>query len=179
MGENKKKIDNEDGNAQKQRHPVPSQSSQVQGESEEKIAKLENQLKQALADYQNLKRDMEKRLQFEGELVRADVLKSVIGIADDIDIALSQGSEKDMESWRQGVTFILKKMQDAIKQSGARLIECKVGDTFDPRLHEAVGILHEGKDGTIANVVQNGYVLGDVLVRPARVIVNKTNMSNT
>jgi molecular chaperone GrpE len=145
----------------------------------DRVAHLELQLKQALADYQNLKRDMDKRLQFEGDLVRADVLRTLIGIADDVDIALSHKDGGDENGWREGIVMILQKMQSVVEQSGARKIECDVGDMFDPRLHEAVGVLYEGKDGTIAKIVQNGYTLGDVMVKPVRVIVNKHKINNT
>lgn len=164
---------------QPQNPPIADVQQSAQSTSDARIAQLEVQLKQALADYQNLKRDMDKRMQIGGDLVRADVLRSVIGIADDIDIALAHSAGKDEKNWRDGVEFILRKMQGAIEQSGARRIECTTGDVFDPRFHEAVGVLHEGKDGTIAQVVQNGYALGDVIVRPVRVIVNKSKINTT
>jgi len=117
--------------------------------SELRIAELENQLKQALSDYQSLKRDMEKRLQFEGEMVRADVLRSVIGIADDMDIALShkEGADEKSLEGRNGDDFA----EDAVyrRANWARRIECAIGDVFDVPPHEAVGIVNEGKDGTI------------------------------
>ena len=64
----------------------------------------------------------------------------------------------------------------SIEDIGAEIIECKPGDVFDAEVHEAIGVVHEGKkDGTVATVVQNGYRLGDIIVRPARVIVNKVS----
>lgn len=134
---------------------------------------LEIKLKKALADYQNLKRDMENRLQFEGELVKADVLRSIIDLADDIDIAVDH--VEDEKGWREGVTLILEKFRVVIDDMGAEIIECKEGDVFDAKVHEAVGVVYEGEDGTIAKVIQNGYRFGDIIVRPARVIVNKIN----
>lgn len=137
---------------------------------------LDNQLKQALADYQNLKRDMEKRLQFEGDIVRADILRSVIGIADDVDVALDHAA--DDKGWREGITNVLAKFRTVIESMGASMVECKPGDQFDAHVHEAIGVVYEGKEGTIAKVIQNGYKLGDMVVRPARVIVNKSNNIN-
>ena len=132
---------------------------------------LENQLKQALADYQNLKRDMQKRLDFEEEVIRADVLKSVIELADDIDLAVDHVD--DEKGWREGVSMILEKFRKVIDDMGAEIMEVKPGDEFDPEIHEAVGVVYEGKDGTIASILQNGYKMGDIIVRPARVVVNK------
>lgn len=136
---------------------------------------LEGQLKKALADYQNLKRDMEKRLEFEGDLVKADLLRSVIEIADDIDLALDH--TEDEKGWRDGVSQILEKFRATIEEMGAEVIACSKGDTFDPQIHEAVGVVYGDKDGKIAQVVQNGYIIGDKVVRPARVIVHKIKIS--
>ena len=55
---------------------------------DEKVDKLEIQLKKALSDYQNLKRDMDKRLDFEETMIRKSTMRSLIELADDIDLAI-------------------------------------------------------------------------------------------
>lgn len=138
---------------------------------DEKIVELESKLKKALADYQNLKRDMKKQLDFEGSLIRVDLLRSVIGLADDIDVAVDHVD--DDKGWREGVTMILEKFRTVIEDTGAEIIDCKTGDKFNAAEHEAVGVVNEGKDGCISKVVQNGYRLNNIVIRPVRVIVNK------
>jgi molecular chaperone GrpE (heat shock protein) len=49
----------------------------------------------------------------------------------------------------------------------------KKGDKFDPDIHEAVTTVKEGKKGHIFDVLQPGYKLDNVLIRPARVVVSK------
>ncbi len=177
-----------ENNKQKGRVPVNSETKNTQAFSQRtsdmkiheqelvtRVSELEVQLKQALSDYQVLKRDMEKRLQFEGDMLRADVLRSILGIADDMDIALTHKDSDDIKSWRDGLVMILQKIQETISQTGAQVIPVQINDSFDPSAHEAVGIVNEGKDGTIAQVVQNGYVLGEKVIRPARVIVRKNS----
>lgn len=134
-------------------------------------AELESKLKKTLADYQNLKKDMKKQLDFEGSLIRVDLLRSIIGLADDIDVAVDHVN--DEKGWREGVTMILEKFRTVIEDIGAEMIECKSGDKFNAVEHEAVGVVNEGKDGRIAKVVQNGYRLNNIVIRPVRVIVNK------
>lgn len=140
-------------------------------ELEKKVEELENKLKKALADYQNLKKDMDKRLDFESNLLRADLLRSVVDIADDIDVAIDH--VKDEKGWREGVTMILEKFRSSIEGMGAEMIECKPGDQFNAELHEAIGVVYEGDPGTIAKVIQNGYRIGETIIRPSRVMVNK------
>ncbi len=139
----------------------------------DEIEQLENKLKKALADYQNLKKEMERRLDFERNMIRKELIHEVISLADDIDIAIDH--VEDEKGWREGITRILEKFRKTLDDMGAELIKTKQGDKFDASIHEAVGVTHKGEPGTIATVVQNGYRLGDVVIRPVRVIVNKIN----
>ncbi|MBN1618092.1 nucleotide exchange factor GrpE [Candidatus Dojkabacteria bacterium] len=139
----------------------------------EKIGELELQLKKSLADYQNLKREMDKRLDFETSLLRTDLVRQVINVADDIDMAVDRVT--DEKGWRDGILQILEKFRSVITNLGAEIIECKKGDKFDANVHEAIGTLNEGKDGHIARVIQSGYKIGDIIIRPTRVIVSKAN----
>ncbi len=140
---------------------------------------LENQLKQALSDYHNLKREMDKRLDFEQMMIRKDLVNQVIGLADDIDMALDH--TEDEKGWREGVSAILEKFHGVISDLGAEIIETKPGDKFDTDMHEAVGVVSAGvqkkDDGKVTKIVQNGYKIGDVVIRPVRVIVNKFNQN--
>jgi molecular chaperone GrpE len=145
-------------------------------ELRDEIEQLENKLKKALADYQNLKKEMERRLDFERNMIRKELIREVISLADDIDIAIDH--VEDEKGWREGITRILEKFRKTLDDMGAELIETKQGDKFDASVHEAVGVTHKGEPGTIATVVQNGYRLGDVVIRPVRVIVNKINKDN-
>ncbi len=140
-------------------------------DQEKKIKELENQLKKVLSDYQNLKRDMGKRLDFEEVMIRKSVMKDLINLADDIDLAIDKVT--DEKGWREGVRGILEKFYTVIQSLGGEVVSVKKGDKFDPNMHEAIGTVNEGKDGTVVKVVQNGYMLGEVVVRPARVIVSK------
>lgn len=151
------------------KNPIVHENGLKDGQSDKKIKELQEQLKAALSDYQNLKRDMEKRLDFEEKMLRKSIVKEIIELADDIDVALDR--VEDEKGWREGVTQILNKFQKVIGNIGAELIEVKEGDKFDSELHEAVSTTSDGKPDTVANVVQNGYILDDVVIRPSRVVV--------
>lgn len=138
--------------------------------------KLENQLKKALSDYQNLKKDMEKRLNFEEKIIRKNTMRSLLNIADDIDIALDR--VEDEKGWRQGVSQILNKIYDVIGQVGGQMIECKVGNKFNPEVHEVIGTVSEGKEGTVVKIVQNGYRIDEMIIRPVKVIVVRKEVTS-
>ncbi|MBN2100960.1 nucleotide exchange factor GrpE [Candidatus Dojkabacteria bacterium] len=173
VSKNKPKVDVGVGNGDVSSGKQGSKSNQGKNaeRNEEKIQELENSLKKALSDYQNLRKDMEKRLDFEEKVIRSDLLRKIIDLADDIDVAVDH--VEDEKGWREGITQILSKFRLIISEMGGEIIDAKEGDKFNADLHEAVGIVCEGKDGHIAKVVQNGYKLGDMVVRPARVLVNK------
>ena len=71
-----------------------------------------------------------------------------------------------------GVTYINKQLVDVLKQNGAKEIEIKIGDEFDPRFMEAVETDQtETKSNKVKKIINKGYNLNGQLVRPAKVEV--------
>ena len=79
------------------------------------------------------------------------------------------------KSWIDGLLATLSKMSNALGKLDVKSLESNEGDQFDSDIHEAVGVVTEGTPGTIAKVVQQGFVIGEdnKIVRPTRVIVVK------
>jgi molecular chaperone GrpE len=61
-----------------------------------------------------------------------------------------------------------------LEKSGVKRIET-VGKQFDPHRHEAVGVKDSGKDNEVLEEMQAGYMLGETVLRHAKVIVSKGN----
>jgi len=103
---------------------------------------------------------------------RERLLRAFLHVADDLGRAL-RADRTDLESLRQGVRLTRQGLLRLLEQEGAEPIIAQ-GQPFDPTWHEAVGAVPSG-DGvqpeTVVEVVQEGYRLGDRLLRPARVIV--------
>ena len=76
------------------------------------------------------------------------------------------------DSWASGIELIARKLQNILESEGVKRIEAK-GVEFDPNFHEA--ITHEPSDQVesehIIDVIQNGYILGERVIRPALVRV--------
>jgi molecular chaperone GrpE len=103
---------------------------------------------------------------------RERLLRSFLHVADDLQRAL-QADQADSESLRQGVRLTRQGMLRILEQEGAEPVAAQ-GRPFDSTWHEAVGTAPGGRGvqpGTVVEVVQEGYRLGDRLLRPARVIV--------
>ena len=120
--------------------------------TETKTKELENQLKRALADYQNLQKRVEKEkagiIKFANEVL----LLKILGIVD-------------------GLEMVLEQFQKLLESEGFDAVEVKEGDKFDPQVHEAVGTEGEGEE--IVEVMSKAYKLHDKIIRPARVRVGR------
>ena len=75
-------------------------------------------------------------------------------------------------AWAGGIELIVRKFQNLLDGEGVKRIDAK-GAAFDPAFHEAIS--HEPSDevasGHVIAVVQNGYMLGERVIRPAAVRV--------
>lgn len=105
----------------------------------------------------------------------ADVLKCMLSVLDDVHRAVA-ASEKsdDIASLREGERLVAQKFEDALRQKGVSEIEA-CGKEFDPDFHEAVARFAAGEDkkGLVIDVVQRGYMLGEKVLRYAKVVVGE------
>mgnify|MGYP002511048420 CR=1 FL=1 len=104
-----------------------------------------------------------------------DVIKSMLSVLDDMyrAVAASEKSE-DIAALREGERLVLQKFEEALRQKNVTEIEAQ-GVEFNPDFHEAVARFAAGEDkkGLIIDVVQRGYMLGDKVLRYAKVVVGE------
>ncbi len=104
----------------------------------------------------------------------ADVIKGLLPILDDCEIALSALEKSaDSESAKAGTEMIFGKLNTFLKGKGLERIDAK-GKDFDTELHEAVTTFpapSEDQKGKVIDVVQTGYTLGGKVLRYAKVVV--------
>ncbi|MDD2822666.1 MAG: nucleotide exchange factor GrpE [Candidatus Daviesbacteria bacterium] len=138
-----------------------------------KVQSLEDQLKRAVADYQNL----EKRIQDgRSELTKwasGDLVMRILPTLDHLDTALGGASEGDKASgWYKGVELAVKEFKKVLEEEGLQTINIQIMDEYDPRLAEAVET-KEGEENKVLEIVQNGYNMNGKVIRPAKVVVGK------
>ena len=104
-----------------------------------------------------------------------DVIKSMLSVLDDMyrAVAASEKSE-DIDALREGERLVLQKFEEALRQKNVTEIEAQDKE-FDPDFHEAVARFAAGEDkkGKVIDVVQRGYMLGDKVLRYAKVVVGE------
>ncbi len=105
----------------------------------------------------------------------SDTLKAFLPVVDDIDRAQdAMGKSDDIEALRQGVDLIAAKFNEILKQRGVVEIEA-LGMDLDTDHHEAIARFAAGEEqkGKIIDVIQKGYMMGDKVLRFAKVVVGE------
>jgi molecular chaperone GrpE len=130
-----------------------------------KAAEVENLRKQGAQRVQKASRDGMRR-----------VASELLPALDDFERALAHAEAEEGDEEHHltaGIRLVQQKMVEALKRAGIEQYSPK-GEPFDPHLHEAVAqqpAVDGAQPGTVLEVVQNGYRLGDDVLRPARVVV--------
>jgi molecular chaperone GrpE len=140
-------------------------------------ASLHDRLLRALADAENTRR----RAAQSAEAAR--VMLEILPILDNLQRAIAAANDRASEptggvSVIEGVRATEVMLVATLKRFGVRKVE-SVGAVFDPSLHDAIIEQDPGADppGTIVGVMEEGYSIGDRLLRPARVIVAGRSLS--
>lgn len=125
------------------------------------------------ADFFNYKRRIEREMTQSAQNALGNAMRRYLDIADDLERALrNRPSEGDGATWANGIDLIYRKLLAAFEADGVKPIDTE-GAFFDPSLHEAISQEDDPKleSGQIIGVVQTGYMLGERVLRPARVRV--------
>jgi molecular chaperone GrpE len=155
--------------------------------TEQRIAELEAQLEQAhaeatanwdkylreRAEMDNFRKRQERVANDRIRREKSDLLHKVLEVMDNLDRAMHFEETMDRESLHQGLRMVQWQLNELLKGEGLTTVPT-VGAPFDPRVHEAIEQIHseEHPEGTVVEEVRKGYMLGDEMLRPARVKVS-------
>ncbi len=165
--------------------PHADGAAELQGDLDE-LGKLAAKRDEYLALAQRTQADFEnyrKRVARESALAQergvAKLAKELLPAIDNleraiVEIALATG-ETDEDPLLGGVRLVLSELKAALARVGVESFS-PIGETFDPSVHEAMATVPQPPDGgaasgTIVEVYQSGYRLGESVIRPARVVV--------
>ncbi|HMN27235.1 MAG TPA: nucleotide exchange factor GrpE [Caldilineaceae bacterium] len=129
------------------------------------------------AEVENLRKRWEQRYAAEVNEARNRILADMLPLADHLDLALQHASTVDattLATFVSNIEATRRAFLETLKRYGVERLEAQ-GQPFDPSRHEAVGHVVDGQvpAAHVAHVVQAGYLDGDRVVRPARVVVSK------
>jgi molecular chaperone GrpE len=139
-------------------------------EAESKVSEYKDSWMRSQAEFQNYRKRIERDNDILRSNMKGDIVKKILPVLDDLERALQNRSAE--ESWANGIELIVRKFQSVLEGEGIKKIEAE-GAEFDPNFHEAISNEpnDEVESGHVIAVVQNGYMLGERVIRPALVRV--------
>lgn len=151
---------------------VPLQLERLQAERDDLLGKLQR----VSADYANFQKRSAKQIHDSIAYEKEKIIKSLLPVVDNFEhmLAKSHASES-VAAVIEGVRIIYDQMMDTLRGHGVEQIQA-LDEVFDPTHHEAM--LQQADpdkaDGVVLEEFQRGYKLHGRVIRPSRVIVNKT-----
>jgi molecular chaperone GrpE len=125
------------------------------------------------AEFANFRKRMERENALSSQTATGNVIKRFLEVVDDLDRALkNRPKDEEGANWAGGVDLIYRKLLNILEAEGVKIIQAD-GQFFDPNLHEAISNedYPDLESGQVIATVQQGYTLGERILRPARVRV--------
>jgi molecular chaperone GrpE len=156
---------------------VPPTTTQVPGETGDEVAALRaerdelfDRLQRLAAEFDNFRKRNARENAALTTRANERLVKELIPILDDLGRALEAAAEHEEAKLEEGVRLVHRALADLLTKEG--LAEIETEGKFDPHVHEALLSQPSDRDeGSVIEVVQKGYKLGDKVLRPARVVI--------
>ena len=144
----------------------------------EELANVKTKLIEAHADFENIKKRLEKEKITAVNFANESFARDLLGVIDALEMALNtQISEENSEakSLKEGVSLKIESFKAALAKHGVKMIETSVGGEFNPEIHNAMSYVESDSiaSGFIAQIYQNGYMYNERILRPAMVLIAK------
>lgn len=159
-----------------QEETIPEEAEDLHTILEESQKKADEYLdgwQRARAEFANYKKRVAKERQRAYQNAAGDILMKYLPVVDDLERALKNSPEEGQGAeWAEGVELIYRKMMNILEAQGVTPMNAE-GKSFDPNLHEAIVKTENDEDEyeseQIIEVLERGYLLGDRVLRPAKV----------
>jgi molecular chaperone GrpE len=166
-----------DAKAASQASPQESDSSAMLEELRIEHAELKDKLLRILAEMENLRRRTERDIAEVRVYAVTSFARDMLTLADNLRRALESvppaAREEAGEPWKgfvEGIEVTERDFLSRLSKYGVKKLE-PLGTKFDPHLHEALFEVPDeaAPNGTVVQVIEDGYVIGDRVLRPAKV----------
>ena len=148
------------------REVSPAELARLQQERDDYLDRLQR-LK---AEFDNYRKRTARDQELLVERAHERLVKELLPVLDDLERALGAAEEHEEAKLEEGVRLVHRALRNTLAKEG--LVEIETDGRFDPHVHEALlSQPSDADEGTVIDVVQKGYRLGDRVLRPARVVV--------
>jgi molecular chaperone GrpE len=149
---------------------LENEEGQTPQGSDPAVAEIEDRLLRVAADFDNYKKRVAREREEYVALANERLVKELLPILDDLERALDAVGQHEEATVEEGVRLVHRSLAGLLERNGVR--EIATEGRFDPHVHEALlSQPSEAEEGSVIDVVQKGYTLGDRVVRPARVVI--------
>jgi len=141
--------------------------------AEELLAEEKDRYIRLYAEFENYKKRTSKEKMEFFQYANQEMMVSMLGVLDDFERALKEIAKNGNPADLQGVELIYQKFKNKLTEKGLKTMEVKAGDSFDVDFHEAITQIpapSEELKGKIVDVIETGYLLGDKVIRFAKVV---------
>ncbi|HST25579.1 MAG TPA: nucleotide exchange factor GrpE [Gaiellaceae bacterium] len=129
-----------------------------------------DRLQRLKAEFDNYRKRAARDQEAFVERANERLVKELLPVLDDLERALDAAAGHEEAKLEEGVALVHRALRDTLSREG--LVEIDTDGRFDPHVHEALlSQPSEAEEGSVIDVVQKGYRLGDRVLRPARVVV--------
>ena len=158
--------------------PPGSDASQETRDAEPDVAALQaerdelfDRLQRLAAEFDNYRKRNARESAALIERASERLVKELLPVLDDLGRALEAAEQHEEAKLEEGVRLVHRSLLQILEKQGLEQIE--TDGQFDPHVHEALlSQPSDGDEGSVIEVVQKGYTLGDRVLRPARVVVS-------
>ena len=180
MTKAKKTEDKEAESAKKKAKPAvkkntASKVEKALSKANEAIETEKDKYLRLFAEFENYKKRTSKERIELFKTAGQEVISSMIPIVDDFNRALKEAEKQENSADFEGFRLISNKLNETLKSKGLVAIEVNAGDAFDAEKHEAITQIPAGEDqsGKIVDVTEQGYQLGEKIIRYPKVVVGQ------
>jgi len=139
-------------------------------EAETKRAEYLGDLKRVAAEFENYRKRVARDQESLVARAHERLVKDLLPVVDDLERALVAAAQHQEAKLEEGVRLVHRELASILVREG--LAEIETDGRFDPHVHEALlAQPSDQEEGSVIEVIQKGYRIGDRVLRPARVVV--------
>ena len=176
-----KKTENKDTKSTKKKakpavkKTAASKAEKALTEANEALTAEKDKFLRLFAEFENYKKRTSKERIELFKTAGQEVISSMLPVVDDFNRALTETEKQENSADFEGFRLISNKLNETLKSKGLVAIEVNAGDAFDAEKHEAITQIPAGEDqsGKIIDVTEQGYQLGEKIIRYPKVVVGQ------
>lgn len=143
---------------------------------QKKVAELESGWKRTQADFDNYRKRSEQEKNEFAKFANENLILDILPVLDNFSLALAHKPENLVnDNYVLGLEYIKNQLEKTLLENNLNKVNIKIGDDFDPQIAEAIEAeeTKNFKSNQVTEIIADGYMLNNKLIRPAKVKVAK------